>query len=120
MPCESLATGAQCVEDFASAVHLLPGDDIEAVCSVIKSRYERQRIISRLGAIWRRDYPDLARTSAAKQIADDLANLPRRRARMNRFPASITDAEKRLLALPESTPKSWRAIADYLEVSAAE
>ncbi|MCB1918454.1 MAG: hypothetical protein KDJ28_00575 [Candidatus Competibacteraceae bacterium] len=117
---QATATGVQCVQDFASAVRLLPVQDVEAVCSVIKSRHERQRTISRLGVIWRLDYPDLARTTAAKAIEDDLAQLPRRRARMNRFSASLTDAEKRLLALPESMPKGWRAIADYLEESTAE
>ena len=110
---DNLAQLAEFIRDAPS----MPPALLSPVVRCIEAQRTRARVAVRLAAIWRMDYPELKRCCAAKAIAGELAELPRRQSRFNRFPSSMTPGEKRLASLPEKTPRRWRQISKFLAMT---
>lgn len=107
------ATGKQCLDRFRANLTFYPREVSERIFQHIKAAERQALIRERLAEIWRTDYPRLPISTAAKAIADALAALARSQHRIRL--GSISEAERRLLRLPDDCPRSWRRIMGYLE-----
>lgn len=107
------ATGMQVFRRFGANMAYYPRETQERVFDAIKAAERAALIRERLAEIWATDYPSSPISTAAKAIESALAVLARSQHRIRL--GAISEAERRLLRLPDDCPKSWRRILGYLE-----
>ena len=102
-----------CIRRFQANLTFYPRETQERIFQHIKAAERQALIAGWLAEIWRVDYPRLPVSTAAKAIQDALAVLARSQHRIRL--GTLSEAERRLLRLPDDCPRSWRRILGYLE-----
>ena len=107
------ATGYQCADRFRRNLEFYPPDTQERVFAIIKMAERNSLLATRLTEIRALDYPDMAPSAVAKAIERDLVRL--KRAEHRKALGALSDAEKRLQALPDDMPRSASSILKFLQ-----
>ena len=110
---EATATGIQCADRFRRNLEFYPSDTQERVFAIIKMAERNSLLATRLAEIRALDYPDMAPSAVAKGIEAALVRLER--ATRRRTMGALSDAEKRLQAMPDDMPKSWGSLLKFIE-----
>ena len=110
---EATTTGWACADRFRRNLKLYPPDTQERIFDIIKMAERNSLLATRLAEIRALDYPDLLPTPAAQAIERDLERL--NRATRRRSMGALSDAEKRLQALPDDMPRSASSILNFLK-----
>lgn len=108
---ECTATGVQCAARFVRLLGSYPEPHRERVFDAIKAAERAAVLTQRLQEIRRLDYPGCAVSAVAKDIAASMKRLDRshHRIAMN----ALSDAERRVLRLPDDAPRSWNGLLPY-------
>ena len=110
---EATTTGWACADRFRRNLKLYPPDTQERIFDIIKMAERNSLLATRLAEIRALDYPDMAPSAVAKAIEAALVRLER--ATRRRTMGALSDAEKRLQALPDDMPRSASSILNFLK-----